>query len=197
MPDVKYTHPSLPLILAQIPEDTKTLVDLGCGRGIIGALCRIYREPERLVGVDVYEPYLEFCKRFGLYDQLILWDLEKIPLPFKDKEFDVATCIEVIEHLSIDAGRRLLDEMERIARYIIVTTPNYYFEQSEFDQNPHQKHISVWRVRDFRERNYKVYGVGGMKICGRLVKRLSTALGPMTRYMPHLSSLLLCVKDMR
>lgn len=196
MPDVTWTHLALPRILDAIPKDTKSLIDVGCGRGIIGAVCRIYREPERLVGIDVYEPYLGFCNRFGFYDELICWNLERQPLPFKDKEFDVATCIEAIEHLPRDVGENLIDELERISYRIIITTPTCFFEQHEFDHNPHQKHASFWTVRDFRKRKYRVYGVGGMKVFGRTVRYVSTALGPVTKYIPSLSSLCLCIKDM-
>ncbi len=195
MPNVTWIHPGIPIVLNMIPKDVKSLVDVGCGRGIIGALCRIYRDPVRLVGIDVYKPYLEFCKMFKFYDDLLFLDLEKQPLPFNDKEFDVATCIEVIEHLSKAAGERLLDEMERVARRVVVTTPNLFLEQSEYDGNPYQRHLSVWGVKDFRRRGYRVYGVGGMKILGRTIRYISAALGPMTRHVPSLSSLLLCVKD--
>jgi SAM-dependent methyltransferase len=195
MLDVTWTHPALPLILVKIPKEVKSLVDVGCGRGIIGALCRIYREPIRLVGIDAYEPYLEFCKRYKFYDELIQWNLEKLPLPFKDKEFEVATCIEVIEHLSKDGGEGLLNELERISNRVIITTPNLFFKQTEYDKNTYQKHISLWGVGDFRRRNYKVYGVGGMKVFGRTVRWICTALGPMTKYMPSLSSMLLGIKD--
>jgi hypothetical protein len=51
------------------------LVDLGCGRGIIGALCRIYRAPRRLVGIDAFEPYLAFCRQMRFYDEAIAVDL--------------------------------------------------------------------------------------------------------------------------
>jgi len=197
MPDITWTHPALPHILNAIPKNTKLLVDIGCGRGIIGALCRIYREPERLVGLDVYEPYLEFCKHFRFYDELICQNLERLPLPFKDKEFDVATCIEVIEHVSRDNGEKLLDEIERIAKCAIITTPNCFFEQAEFDHNQHQKHRSFWTVRDFRKRKYTVFGIGGMKVFGRTVRYISTALGPATKYTPSLSSMILCIKDSR
>src|SRR2546425_869065 len=64
-PQVTWTHPALPMILSMIPEDTDSLVDIGCGRGIVGALCRIYRRPTHLVGVDAYKPYLQFCERLG------------------------------------------------------------------------------------------------------------------------------------
>lgn len=195
MVDVAWTHPALPYILGTIPKEMKSLIDVGCGRGIIGALCRIYREPSRLVGMDVYESYLQFCKQFKFYDEYGNWNLEKPPLPFKNREFDVATCIEVIEHLPKDSGGRLLDELERIATRIIVTTPNIFSEQATFDNNPYQEHVSLWRVRDFRRRHYKVYGVGEMKIFGRTIKYISSGFGPMTRYIPHLSTLLLCIKD--
>jgi len=197
MPDITWTHPALPRILDMIPKEMKSLVDIGCGRGIIGPLCRIYREPTRLVGIDVYEPYLEFCKHFKFYDELVHWNLENLPLPFKDKEFEVVTCIEVIEHLSRDAGEKLMDEMERIGQRVIITTPNHFFKQAEYDHNPSQKHVSLWTVRDFRKRNYAVYGIGGMKVFGRTVRYISTAFEPMTKYMPSFSSLLLCVKDVR
>lgn len=195
MPDVTWIHPGIPIVLEAIPKEVKSLIDVGCGRGIIGALCRIYRDPLRLVGIDVYKPYLEFCNIFKFYDELMQLDLENSPLPFNDKEFEVATCIEVIEHLSRPAGERLLDDMERVAGRVIVTTPNRFFEQPEYDGNPYQKHLSIWRTKDFLERGYRVYGVGDMKICGRTVKYISGALGPLTRYMPKLSSLLLCVKN--
>jgi 2-polyprenyl-3-methyl-5-hydroxy-6-metoxy-1,4-benzoquinol methylase len=82
-----------------IPMDVESLLDLGCGRGIVGALCRIYRAPRRLVGLDAGEPYLSFCWEHRLYDELVRWDLNELPPPFGDEEFDVVTVVEVIEHL--------------------------------------------------------------------------------------------------
>jgi len=193
--DITWTHPVLPIILNAIPIGMKSLIDLGCSKGIIGALCRIYRKPTRLLGLDIYEPYLEFCKRFNFYDEYLHWNLKEFPLPFKTKEFDVATCIEVLEHLPKKSGANLIRELDRIAKYIIISTPNMLYEQSEFDQNPHQQHISLWSGKDFRNLGYKVQGIGGMKVFGREVRYLSTALGPYTKYIPSLSSMLLCIKD--
>jgi hypothetical protein len=49
------------------------------------------------VGPDAREPYLCFCRERRLYDELVRWDLNDLPLPFGDKEFDVVTAIEVID----------------------------------------------------------------------------------------------------
>jgi len=195
MPDVTWTHPALPSILDAMPLEFESLIDLGCGRGIMGALCRIYRDPKHLVGVDAHEPSVEFCTSFGLYDKCLVRDLRNLPLPFRDDEFDVATCIEVVEHLPREAGDRLVDEIERIAHVTIISTPNVFSRQPEYDENPNQRHLSRWFPRDFRKRGYRVHGVGDMVFLGRKIRYLSRALGPVTKHAPALSSLLLCVRD--
>ena len=217
LPDTSWTHAALPTILEAIPVNCESLVDLGCGRGIIGALCRIYRAPRRLVGVDGFEPYLAFCRQMGFYDEALPVDLREGRLPFREKEFQIATCIEVIEHLPKDAGKTLLDEIERIASCVIVTTPGIWFEQDEYDGNPLQKHLSLWKTSEFRARGYQVQGVGAInvgyqirRVMGKVIgkrgaaiaqskirgaaRRVSEALGPLTRSWPQLSTRLLCVR---
>jgi hypothetical protein len=219
-PDVVWTHRSLPLILDSIPVNCKSLLDVGCGRGIIGALCRIYRCVDRLVGMDGFEPYLEFSENAGLYDRTILRNLNDTPLPFGDREFEVVTCIEVIEHLEWSAGQSLLDELERIGSHVILTTPNIRFQQGEYDGNGLQRHLSGWNPSDFRARGYKVYGTGNLnvgyrlknvteKVVGRAAggavfsgirksaRYISQAFGPLTHNVPRLSTSLLCVLDQR
>lgn len=194
MPDVTWAHPGLYVILNQIPRDLESLVDVGCGRGIVGALCRIYREPGRLVGIDIHEPYLDSCRQLNLYDECNRWDLRRLPLPFGDKEFHVCACVEVLEHLPRHASEALVDELERIGQRVVITTPNIFLRQPAFDDNPHQEHLSQWAVRDFRRRGYTVYGVGGLRVFGRSLKYVSALFGPWTRPLPQLSTLLLCVK---
>jgi SAM-dependent methyltransferase len=195
IPDVTWTHPGIVQILDAIPIAMRSLLDVGCGRGIIGALCRIYRGPERLVAIDGYAPYLEFCRRRGFYDELLERELENLPLPFRDHEFDVATCIEVIEHLERAAGLKLLAELERVAKVVIVTTPTSFFQQDEFDANPRQQHRSVWHPSEFRQRGYVVRGAGGLKILGRHVRLVSSAFAPAVRYLPSRAEFMLCRKS--
>ena len=76
-------------------------MDIGCGRGIVGALIRIYRDPERIVGVDAFEPYISFCRRTGQYSHLLNLDVRTASLPFNKDEFDLATALEVIEHAPV------------------------------------------------------------------------------------------------
>ena len=156
MCEITWTHPFLYEVLAYIPLETSTLIDVGCGKGIIGALMRMYRCPKRLVAIDAFKPYLDFCKKHNLYDEFLQFDLTNLPLPFNNMEFDVATCIEVIEHLPKKLGFKLLEELERIAKKVVVTTPSIFFAQKFYNNNPHQAHLSVWTSKEFSCRGYKV-----------------------------------------
>jgi 2-polyprenyl-3-methyl-5-hydroxy-6-metoxy-1,4-benzoquinol methylase len=125
--EITWAHPFLHEVLNRIPVDVKSLIDVGCGRGIMGALLRIYRKPKRLIVIDGFKEYLDFCGETKFYDELYECDLRQTPPRFNDKEFDVATCIEVVEHLPQTEGISLLDELERIAKMVIITTTNGFF----------------------------------------------------------------------
>ncbi|MCK4884918.1 class I SAM-dependent methyltransferase [Candidatus Bathyarchaeota archaeon] len=161
-----WSRPFLHELLEEIPKNVESLIDVGCGRGIVGAMTRIYRNPKRLVGVDIFQDYIDFCKKFSIYDKLYRLDLRQIPLPFQNNEFTVATCIETIEHLPKNRGEKLLEELHRIADTIIVSTPSSFFKQpkSRVGRNSFQAHVSKWTVGDFKKRGYNVKGVGNLAI---------------------------------
>jgi 2-polyprenyl-3-methyl-5-hydroxy-6-metoxy-1,4-benzoquinol methylase len=161
-----WTRPFLHELLEEIPKDVESLIDVGCGRGIVGAMTRIYRTPKRLVGVDIFQDYIDFCKKYKIYDELHRLDLRETPLPFQNHEFSVATCIETIEHLPKQQGERLLDELHRIADVVIVSTPSSFFKQpdSHVGRNPFQAHVSKWTVEDFKKRGFDVKGAGSLAL---------------------------------
>ncbi len=198
MPDVTWTHPFLDVFLHYVPKNVRTVLDVGCGRGIVGSLMKIYREPERIVGIDLFDPYLDFCKNLGTYTEVRKHDLGTTPLPFGDQEFDLSVALEIIEHLPKPAGYRLLDELERVSRTVMLSTPNRYFSQAPYDENPSQRHLSRWTVQDLRKRGYSVFGVGGLMVFGRELMYLSYGLGRLTLFLPQLSSSLMaiCTKDL-
>ena len=180
-----------------IPLDAKSFLDVGCGRGIIGALLRIYRNPERAAGIDVSTEYLDFCTKVNFYDKLQQFELGLKALPSRDGEFDVAACIEVIEHLPKDKGTNLLSELERVAETVIITTPTFSYSQRTFDANPYQRHLSGWSVADFTKRGYKVKGIGEFMFSGRRIRYLSFFISPFAYVMPRFSETLLAFKTKR
>ena len=148
-----------------IPLEVKTAVDIGCGKGTMGALLHNYRPVEYLVGVDAFAPYLGHNANHGYYDDLMLIDLERCEsLPFRDNEFDLVLCIEVVEHLKKSNALRIIDELGRIGRRAIVSTPSVEVSRPALDGNPWQQHRCVITHKDFRDHGYEVNGVGPMRI---------------------------------
>jgi hypothetical protein len=82
----------------------------------------------------------------------VLWDLENTPYPFVDKSYDIVTAFNVIEHLTKEAGYRMLEEMERIATYgIIIETPKDFRDNKQHtSHNKKNLHISHWTREDFK-----------------------------------------------
>jgi len=161
-----------------IPLDVKTVLDVGCGKGTAGALLRNYRSPRYLVGLDAFHPYLAHCDRCGYYDKLHLHDLtEGQPLPFENDIFDLVLCLEVVEHLDKANALYLLNELKRVGRHIVVTTPPRFQHQDDLDDNPWQRHRCVITKRDLQARGFKVRGTGPIRCLGKSIPIESWRLG--------------------
>lgn len=101
-------------ILSWIPQDTQSVLDVGCGNGFI--LDQIPLKMDTF-GVDRSKTALKWVQSpCGLSDVA--------RLPFQDNTFDVVLSNEVIEHIPFDNYYQCLGELVRITRkYIIITVP--------------------------------------------------------------------------
>lgn len=188
---VDETHAFLPSLLSLIPVETKSLLDLGCGRGIVGAISKVYRDLSIVVGFDLFKPYL--CRSKSLYSDVVLGTLG-CKLPFRDSSFEIVTCIEVLEHLDKKLGVCLLAEFERIAtKRIIVTTPFRHFKQSSLDGNLLQEHVSHYEKVDFEIRGYNCYK-SVFNLFGKRLEKLSLLINKMN---PAYPVNLIAVKDVK
>jgi 2-polyprenyl-3-methyl-5-hydroxy-6-metoxy-1,4-benzoquinol methylase len=136
----------------------ETALDLGCG----------YNSPIQYTGVpnktgvDAYEPYIEASRAKNIHQEYIKADLKEVDFP--EKSFDLVFCSELIEHLKKEDGLKLLANMDRWAKKkIILTTPNGFLPQGEYDDNGLQEHLSGWTTEEFRKLGFKVYGINGLK----------------------------------
>ncbi len=102
-------------ILSLIPEDVRTVLDAGCGDGLVtNAL------PERLsvLGVDTSAEALRHVRRRHCQASVT-------QLPFDDRSFDLVMCNDVLEHLEDRDFSQALSELARVAsRYVLLTVPN-------------------------------------------------------------------------
>jgi len=113
-------------------EESDTILDLGCGimQSILDHI-KTYpktRLNNNIMGLDIYEPYLEFLNKNYPEIKTMKWDLRNTPLPFSNNSFDVVLMLDVLEHLpNIDYVYNLIVEANRIAKKkIIICTPNIF-----------------------------------------------------------------------
>ena len=100
----------------------RSLLDVGCGEGVL-AQRWAERLPEgRLVGIDLEEQSIQAGWAEHRAPNLEYRVMEAKNLPFADGEFELASAIEVLEHLP--DPEHALSEMARCAaRHLLVSVP--------------------------------------------------------------------------
>jgi 2-polyprenyl-3-methyl-5-hydroxy-6-metoxy-1,4-benzoquinol methylase len=105
-------------------SDPKSLLDVGCGEGVLIHEWAQQIAPARVVGLDLEEASIQAGWEQRQADNLEykIMDVSQKGLPFADDEFDVATAIEVLEHVPDPA--QTVAEMARVAsRWLLVSVP--------------------------------------------------------------------------
>ncbi|HEY3729331.1 MAG TPA: class I SAM-dependent methyltransferase [Solirubrobacteraceae bacterium] len=103
--------------------DPGSVLDVGCGEGVLTAQWAQRLGSGRVVGVDLQDPKLEaeWSARAGR-PNLEFRAMEAERLQYGDDEFDLVAATEVLEHVS--EPQRVLAEMARVAsRFVIVSVP--------------------------------------------------------------------------
>jgi len=102
--------------------DPNSLLDVGCGEGVLVEEWARRLAERRVVGIDLEDPALqaEWEKRRAPNLEYQIMKAES--LPFADGEFDVATAIEVLEH--VPGPAHTVSEMARVAKsWLLVSVP--------------------------------------------------------------------------
>jgi 2-polyprenyl-3-methyl-5-hydroxy-6-metoxy-1,4-benzoquinol methylase len=100
----------------------RSVLDVGCGEGVL-----VHRWAQRLgggriVGVDLEEESIQAGWAERQAPNLTYRVIDSAELPFADGEFDLATAIEVLEH--VPDPERTLSEMARCASgHLLVSVP--------------------------------------------------------------------------
>jgi 2-polyprenyl-3-methyl-5-hydroxy-6-metoxy-1,4-benzoquinol methylase len=100
----------------------QSLLDVGCGEGVLTHKWAERLAPRRVVGIDLEDEPIqaEWAKRTAPNLEYRIMKAEN--LPFADGEFDVATAIEVLEHVPDPA--HTVAEMARVASgHLLVSVP--------------------------------------------------------------------------
>jgi 2-polyprenyl-3-methyl-5-hydroxy-6-metoxy-1,4-benzoquinol methylase len=134
----------------------RSLLDVGCGEGVLTQQWA-QRLKGRVVGLDLEDPAIqaEWEKRRAPNLEYRVMKAEN--LPFADGEFDLATAIEVLEH--VPDPEHTVAEMARVARggHLLVSVPREPLWRAlniargaylrDFGNTP--GHVNHWSKRSF------------------------------------------------
>jgi len=104
----------IPKTISMIPQDVKTILEIGCGNGLLSN--RIATQYE-VIGLDISKLALGFVKA-----KRVLASSDHVPL--QNNSVDVVLCADVLEHLPDQVLVHTLSEIKRVSKkYILVGVP--------------------------------------------------------------------------
>jgi len=109
------------MVKGLMPKNSERMrhLDIGCGDGVS---IRMVKPEGEIIGIDVDEGMLKYARQRRIITHLA--NAEDLSM-FDDETFDLATCLDTLEHL--DHPTLALSEAYRVLRkrgFLIVTTPN-------------------------------------------------------------------------
>jgi SAM-dependent methyltransferase len=110
-----------------VPEDVKSVLEIGCGTGAFGALVKRERGCYYF-GVELSEKAASLAR--DRLDGVVVANIETDVLPFERRSFDCLVCNDVLEHL-VDpwVSLRYLLEFIRPGGAVVVSIPNVRFSE--------------------------------------------------------------------
>lgn len=173
----------------------KRVLDLGCGEGRLLRLLIEEKSFAEIVGMDVSVRALRTAQDRLRLERMPPRQRQRIQLihgslMYRDQRltgFDVASVVEVIEHLEpprLAAFERVLFEFAK-PRNIVVTTPNseynVKFETLPAGKMRHKDHRFEWSRKEFREWATKISSRFGYSVRFLPIGEEDATLGPPTQ----------------
>lgn len=148
-----------PLMAEIVHFNPRSILDIGCGLGVYGVLCRIhldlysdtefYKKLEGstpcnvlIDGIEGCETYIPFIPAWA-YNRIYTDDALTVVPNLPDNHYDLVLLLAVIEHLTYEQGIQLLKELRRISKAIILSVPKHWQAQ-EITGYPLETHRSHW-----------------------------------------------------
>jgi len=99
------------------------ILDIGCGAGSVSD--ELVKRGHEVHGLDIMKEAVERAKRRGIHAEI--YDVNNVPLPFKDNFFDCILALDILEHLFDPLS--LLRDLKRVLSqdgYAILFLPLHF-----------------------------------------------------------------------
>ncbi len=153
------TVASIEFIVGRLREiQPKSILDVGCGWGRQGFLAREFLELwAHRYTPDQWEVYIDALDAHPgtwnpiheyIYNRIIEVDVREWT---PDRDYDVAICCDVLEHMPKDESLSVLNGLRGYARNILIGMPlgTRWPLYEGYDGNPYGGHRSHWQTADF------------------------------------------------
>ena len=119
-------------IVSRLPH--QKMLDIGCG---CGTYAKMFSGAD-WTGVEIWEPYVKQYELDTLYGKLYVEDARTWE---PAGHYDVAFAGDVLEHMTSQEARSLLEKLKLCADTVVVSIPVGHHPQGEYAGNPHEAHI--------------------------------------------------------
>ena len=143
-------------------KDIKSVLDIGSGFGIWGFLSREYiqiwkaditkeeyinwRKTMRVDAIEIADWYNTELQKI-IYNKIHVGNMKNI-IP-KLGFYDLVIMGDVLEHVNLEDGRKLVDEIRKKSKWLIITMPDYFARCEAKMGNEAEIHQYVWKDEDF------------------------------------------------
>ena len=141
-------------ILENVSLDAKIL-DVGAGCGTYSDLLRGYGY--KMDAIEIWEPYIKKYNLKDKYDVVMEMDVLDVYAPTL-QNYDMCILGDILEHLKIEDGQRLIKDISKHCKYFIVAIP-YQMEQGEHEGNIHETHLQPDLTPKIMEDRYPELGL--------------------------------------
>ena len=153
----------------------KSVIDCGCGHGILCTLDDI--DKSKYVGVDICSYQVNVLK--NRYPNILFMHSPIQEIIFKEKEFDISFCCDVLEHIPLLELDTVIKKIIFISKYCVLniaTRSSIYDKGKDQRDKLHQivKNSNWWRrqieqygeiiIEDIDKKNYNVI-LKNKKLC--------------------------------
>jgi 2-polyprenyl-3-methyl-5-hydroxy-6-metoxy-1,4-benzoquinol methylase len=131
-----------------------SILDVGCGEGFTLNRLKVNGIGKKLEGIEYLQDAIELGKK--TYPDILIKKGTIYKLPYKDNEFNLVLCTEVLEHL--ERPQDALKELVRVSKkYLVISVPNeplFMFAQLVRGKNWSRfgndvEHINHWTMFGF------------------------------------------------
>lgn len=138
------------LIVKRLCAKCSSIADVACGA--IEPIITCNRVSS--VAIDLSKLALKFLKRRGFKGQCVCASATTLPL--RSKAFKTVLCNELIEHLTADQVKQVVDELRRIGERIVMTTPNAYL-RAKIRDSTHRHFFTKQVLEEMIPRGWQIY----------------------------------------